>query len=384
MTKTILQILPELVTGGVERGTIDMAAYIKEQGWNSIVASNGGQMMHELERLGIPHIQMPLHSKNPIVMQLNVLRLSKIIEAYDVDILHARSRAPAWSGYQAAKKTGCHFVTSFHGTYKVQNKFKHWYNGVMTRGERVIAVSQFIKEHMIATYGTDPAKIDVVPRGVDLARFDPAKVREDRIIKLLKEWNVPEDKRVIMLPGRLTRWKGHLDLLEALYRLPSQDYFCLFVGGGEKNSEYVKEIEEKVASLNLLGRVRFTGECGDMPAAYLLSDVVVSASREPEAFGRIAIEAQAMGRPIVATAHGGSMETIVPEQTGFLCRAGDVEMLSSAINRALTLNASARDRFAQRSMAHAHAHFSREAMCKGEFSTYATVLGTKKSASQAA
>jgi len=213
----ILQVLPALVTGGVERGTVDIAAAIAEAGWTPLVASSGGPMVHELDRLKVRHIELPLASKNPLVVRENIERLIKVIADNKVDIVHARSRAPAWSASIAAARAGVHFVTTFHGTYNLGwLGLKHAYNKVMTKGERVIAISDFIARHIETVYRVDPARIRVVPRGIDLTRFDPNRVSPERIIQLAQKWRLVDGQRVVMLPGRLTRWKGQEVLIEAL------------------------------------------------------------------------------------------------------------------------------------------------------------------------
>ncbi|TAH37779.1 MAG: glycosyltransferase [Alphaproteobacteria bacterium] len=381
---TVLQILPALISGGVERGTVDMAAYIVQQGWNAIVVSSGGPMAHEVERAGGKHIALPVDSKNPLQILWNARVLAKIIRDRNVSIIHARSRAPAWSAFKAARKTGTPFVTSFHGAYNFTGKVKRWYNSIMTRGARVIAVSHFIESHIAANYDIDPDKIDVVPRGIDLLRFDPVRVHRDRVIKLAGEWNIPDDKPIIMLPGRISRWKGQRELLMALSKLPHKNFYCLFVGSDHGHESYRQEIERLVSELQLEGLVKWVGECKDMPAAYLLADVVVSASIEPEAFGRVVVEAQAMGRPVIATNHGGSAETIIDGETGLLYPADDINALSQMIGKVLTLNAQARERLAETQMAHARAHYSREQMCEGEFAVYKKVLSKARKKSNAA
>ncbi|HEU0071953.1 MAG TPA: glycosyltransferase, partial [Alphaproteobacteria bacterium] len=234
---TVLQVLPALgsangAAGGVERGTVDVAKALVAAGWNAIVASEGGPLARELDRVGAKHVTLPLASKNPFVMRKNVGRLRDVIAAQGVDIVHARSRAPAWSAEAAAKKEGVHFMTTFHGTYGAKSPLKRAYNAVMTRGERVIAISEFIADHIRATYKIDEARIRVIHRGVEVAHFDPARVSQERIIQLAAGWRLPEDRRIVMLPARLSRWKGQGLLLEAIAKLGRRDLFALFVGVG--------------------------------------------------------------------------------------------------------------------------------------------------------
>lgn len=325
----ILQVLPELETGGVERGTVDIAAGIAEVGWTPLVASTGGRLEHDLGRVDAIHYELPLKSKNPLVMARNVRRLRQLIEREGVDLVHARSRAPGVERVPGrARGGGAPFVTTFHGTYSHGTWVKRRYNAVMTRGRRVIAISEFIADHLRQIYNIDDERIRVIHRGVDTSRFHPAAVSADRIIGLARRWRIDETKPVIMLPGRLTRWKGHLDLIEALKKLGRRDVLCLMVGDETKQSGYRAEIESRLLEAGLLQVVGLVGATNDMPAAYMLADVVVSASTRPEAFGRIAAEAQAMGRPVIATGHGGARETVQDGVTGWLVPPGDTDALA--------------------------------------------------------
>jgi glycosyltransferase involved in cell wall biosynthesis len=374
----VLQVLPALVTGGVERGTIDMAAAIAEAGWTSLVASEGGPMSRELARVGAEHITLPLASKNPLVIKKNAEALAAIVAQRRVDILHARSRAPAWSAWLAAQSTGAHFVTTFHGTYNTHGWFglKTRYNHVMTRGERVIAISGFIAEHVRRVYGVEPDRIRTVHRGIDLSRFDPNRVSPERIIQLAQKWRLPDGYRVIMLPGRLTRWKGQSVLIEALALLGRHDIRCLLVGSDQGRTGYREELVELIKRRDLTDVVHLTGECNDMPAAYMLTDAVVSASTDPEAFGRVAVEAQAMGRPVIVTAHGATGETVLPGRTGWLTAPGDADALAQALDRFLALSAEERAGMAQIAVDHVRENFTKEAMCARTMDVYREVLGS--------
>lgn len=364
------------MTGGVERGTIDVAIALREAGWGSLVASDGGPLVRELERAGVEHIPLPLHSKNPLVIYRNVGRLSQIVAERGVHIVHARSRAPAWSAFAAADRTGSHFVTTFHGTYNLDGlPFKRSYNAVMTRGERVIAISRFISEHIRDTYGVGGDAVRVIPRGIDMSRFDPLTVNANRMISLARAWRLPDGMPVVMLPGRLTRWKGQTVLIEALARLGRRDLRCLLVGSDQGRVRYRDELERLVKANGLDDVVHIVDHCNDMAAAYMLTDVVVSASVDPEAFGRVSVEAQAMGRPVVATDHGGSRETVVHGRTGWLVPPNDPDSLARAIDTVLALSAEERRRLAVRQIDHARANFTKEAMCHATLGVYAEVLG---------
>jgi len=372
----VMQVLPALVTGGVERGTVDMAVALAEAGWRAIVASEGGPMARELSRVGAEHITLPLASKNPLVIRRNAERLTEVIKANNVDIVHARSRAPAWSAWMAAERTGRHFVTTFHGTYNTGwFGLKNRYNAIMTRGERVIAISDFIGEHVHRVYGLAPERIRVVHRGIDLARFDPNRVSPERIIQLAQKWRLPDGYQVITLPGRLTRWKGQTVLIEALALLGRHDVRCLLVGSDQGRTDYRDELVELVKRRDLVDVVHLVDECNDMPAAYMLTDVVVSASTDPEAFGRVAVEGQAMGRPVIATSHGATAETVLPGRTGWLTPPGDPHALAQALDRFLALSPEERGLMAQDAMAFVRTNFSKEAMCAKTLAVYGEVLG---------
>lgn len=369
--KVVLQVLPSLVTGGVERGTIDVAGALVEAGWTSLVASNGGHMVRELDRLGVKHIQLPLHSKNPLVMRANIGRLEAVIRQYGVDVVHARSRAPAWSAFYAAKKTGTHFLTTFHGTYNLgMLGLKNAYNAVMTKGERVIAISHFIADHMQAVYHADPNKIRVVHRGVDLSRFDPARVSQERIIQLAQRWRLPDGYPVIMLPGRLTRWKGQAVLIEALAMLGRRDVRCLLVGSDQGREAYTDELKSLVERRGLTDVVHIVGDCNDMPAAYMLTDVVVSASTDPEAFGRVIVEGQAMGRPVVATNNGAARENVLDGRTGTLVPPGNPAALAQALDAALAIGSAERETRAALAIQFVRENFTRELMCARTLGVY--------------
>ena len=370
----VLQVLPSLETGGVERGTVDIAGAIVEAGGRSLVASRGGRMVREVERVGAEHVTLPLDRKGPLSIQGNIGRLARVIRDRGVDIVHARSRAPAWAAFFACRRTGARFVTTFHGTYNLGPPFKKLYNSIMTRGERVIAISQFIADHMVDTYKTDRRKIRVIHRGVDLQHFDPANVPAPRVIQLAEQWRLPDDVPVVMLPGRLTRWKGQALLIEALARLQHQNFRCLLVGHEQGRTGYRRELERLVARRGLDGVVHIVGDCADMPAAYMLADVVVSASTDPEAFGRVMVEGQAMGKPVVAAGHGASPELLRQDETGWLFQPGDPESLAVAVDHALSLDTAQRELLAANAIENARENFSTAFMRTRTIDLYSEIL----------
>ncbi len=367
---TVLQVVPSLITGGVERGAVDMAAALTKAGGTAIIASEGGPLEYELQRIGATHIRLPLASKNPLVMNRNIARLKKVILANEVDIVHARSRAPAWSAYFAAKATGRHFVTTFHAPYNIGNALKRQYNAIMTRGERVIAISQFIAEHIEQNYKIERARVRVVQRGVDLQHFDPERVSAERVIKLATDWRLPDGVPLVMLPGRLTRWKGQTILLDALKELRDLDFCCALVGSDQGRTSYRQELERQILANDLAGRAFILDNCTDMAAAYMLSDVVVSASTDPEGFGRVVSEGQAMGRPVVASDHGGAREQVIPGTTGFLFESGNPSALATALRQALTLSAEERARLSKIAIERVQTLFSKDRMCAATLGIY--------------
>jgi glycosyltransferase involved in cell wall biosynthesis len=368
----VLQVLPRLVTGGVERGTVEVAAALVAAGWKAVVASEGGPMVRELERAGARHIELPLASKNPFTMRRNVERLAQLVGRERIDIIHARSRAPAWSALGAARRTGCHFVTTFHNAYGDGTWLKRRYNRVMAEGERVIAISRFVAEHAMRVYSVPPEKLRIIERGVDFTRFDPERVSAERVIRLAREWQLADGVQAVMLPGRLTRWKGQLVLVDAVARLERRDLRCLLVGAGE--GRYREQLLDTIALRGLGGLFHVIEDCRDIGAAYMLADVVVSASTRPEGFGRIIAEAQAMGRPVIATNHGGAREILRDGDTGWLVPPGDPEALAQALAAALALGQAERLALAQRAIAHMRAHFTTEAMTSRTLAVYDEIL----------
>ncbi len=373
----ILQVLPELRSGGVERGTIETVRYLSQNGFGAIVASSGGHLVSQIESAGGSHIILPLKSKNPFTIYTNIFRVSKVIKQYEIDIVHARSRAPAWSCYFACRRTKCHFLTTFHGTYSFKGSIKKFYNSVMVRGEKVIAISEFIKDHILKNYKVSRRDITVIPRGVDLDHFDLEKLPKRRIIQMAEKLGIEMDRPIILLPGRFTGWKGHEFLLEALALIPKDKYRCLFVGDMERHKSYVAKLNKKIKEMRLLDNVRMIKSTQDMPCLYSLVDIVVSASVRPEAFGRITIEAQAMERLVVATNHGGSVETIVDGQTGWLVEPGDVKGLAEILTKLLKINDKQRKTITNKAKKHVQENFSLGGMTQKTFEVYQSILGMK-------
>ncbi len=367
---TILQVLPELHTGGVERGTVDISRELVKQGFRSIVISNGGHLSDLIKQSGGIHYKMPVHSKNPFVIYKNINRIANIIKKEKVDLIHGRSRAPAWSCYYAAKKCKIPFVTTFHGFYKFSNIFKKFYNSIMTKGYMVIAVSEFIKEYILSKYTIPVDNIEVIHRGVDLDLFSPEKVTFQRMNNIVTECNIPEDKTIICLPGRVSRWKGHHVLINALSLVNSKNFHCIFVGDYNKKPKYKNELIDLIKEKNLVDNVSFTGNIRDMASAYKLSDIIVSASTEPEAFGRVAIEGQAMKKIVIASNIGGSKETIKDGKTGFLFESSNHEDLAKKIEKILNMDTQEIQNIGDQARTHILANFSLDLMLNKTIDLY--------------
>ena len=370
----LLQVLPALRSGGVERGTLEIAEAQIAAGFRAIVASAGGEMVSALEALGAKHITLPLTAKSPFALWRNAAALTALARAEGVALIHARSRAPAWSALMAARRAGLPFVTTYHGAYNEGFPGKRLYNSVMARGDRVIAISHFIADLIRARHGVDEARLRVIPRGVDPRRFDPALVSAERLAALRAAWGVAEGQPIIMLPARVTRWKGQMVLVEAMAQLPG-DALALLVGDAAERPAFQAELQARIAGLGLQDRVRLVGHATDMPAALMLADVVVHASTDAEAFGRTVIEAQAMARPVIASDLGAPRETVAEGITGWRTPPGDAAALAAALSRALAMTDSERAALGARARAAVLSGYTTAAMQAATMATYRELLG---------
>lgn len=373
----ILQILPALGTGGVERGTVEIARALAEAGIPNAVASAGGPRVADLVALGVPHFALPLASKNPFVIWRNAARLADLVRREGFTLLHARSRAPAWSAWWAAQRVGATFLATFHGVYGTSPRFlKIPYNRVMTKGAKVIAVSNFVKRHVVETYGVPEEKVIRIHRGADTETFRPDAVTPEQAAARKAALGFAPDLPVVTLPGRLTRWKGQALLLDALARMKRRALGCLFVGSDQGRTDYTAELKATAARLPSETKVVFLEHADDMPCVYALSDVVVSASTDqPEAFGRIIPEAQATGVLVVGTAHGGACETIDDGVTGFLVPPGDADALAAKLDEVLNLPASRADAIRAAALASVRENFSTARMCAETIALYRSLGG---------
>ena len=374
----VLQVLPELNQGGVELGTIEIASELQKRGIENYVASEGGRMQVQLDRLKVRHFTLPLKTKNIFKMLANAKKLEKIIKEYGITIVHARSRAPAWSAYWAAKRCGVHFVTTFHGTYGLGPRgIKKFYNRVMTYGERVIAISNHIKKHIVDNYGTNADKIRLIARCVNMDNFNVENTTAERMIKFLEDNNLPEDKPIVTLIGRLTNWKGQKLLIEALSKIKDEEFFCVLIGDDQGRTKYTEELHNMIEKNGMEDRFAFIRHTLDVPAAMMVSDVVLSTSIEPEAFGRIAIEGQAMGRVVVASNIGGSCETVIDGVTGKLFESGNADSLAQAIRWALNLSTEEREKIGAAAIKNVKEHFTKQIMCDKTIKVYEELMDRK-------
>ena len=367
----ILQVLPALEMGGVERGTVEVATALQKQRVENYVVSSGGPMVKQLEEIGVEHITLPVQSKNPIVILQNAKRLAKVIREKKVTLIHVRSRAPAWSVKLASRRTGVPFIATYHGVYGMEPAiFKKPYNRVMTKGKKVIAVSNFVKKHIMDNYGVPESKIQVIHRGADTQKFDPQNVKKQQIEALKKEYGIEKEKPIITLVGRLTTWKGQMVLLSALAQMQQKKVYCLLVGSDQGRVQYTEKLKEQIKELPKETEVKLIPSCANMPALYALSTVVVNPSLEPEAFGRVVTEAQAMGKIVVASGHGGAAETIKDGKTGFLFPAGDVKALAKTLDDVLTMPSTKRKVIEQAGIQSVRENFSIQKMCQKTIQIY--------------
>jgi len=374
-----LQIVPSLETGGAERSTIEIAAALIHEGFTALVASAGGRMVAELEDAGGEWIAMRVNSRSPAMLWANARRIRDLIRVRNIKLVHARSRAPAWSALWAARQAAVPFVTTYHGLYTARTPLKRFYNSVMVRGDAVIANSEWTARHISSEYGSAPKRLVVIPRGVDLARFDPARIPAERVRQLRADWGAADSDIIILLPGRLTRLKGQLVLTAALRKLANESQLnnirAVLVGDALGRSTYEQELRRAISAAGLERHVVLAGHVNDMPAAYLAADIVVSASTQAESFGRVTAEASATERPVIATNHGGARETVLPGISGLLTPAGDSEALAQALRKLIAAGPVARAAMGEEGRAHIARNFTVERMTADTIALYRELLG---------
>ena len=373
----ILQVIPKLGYGGAETGCYDIAHYLPEHNCKSFIVTSGGELLKYVDKEKVRIIRLPVHSKNPILLFFNAIMLIGIILINNISIVHARSRAPAWSCLLATKITGRKFVTTFHGTYNFNGKIKKFYNSVMVRSDLIIAGSNFIFSHIKENYSkfiNDKKKLLVIFRGINIDYFDSGTKLENDEKKLLESWKIEKDKKIILLPGRLTSWKGQELFIEAVnlvnIELGYEAFYGVILGNDQGRDLYKKKLTRLVEQYRMKKQIRFIDHSKDMALAYKVSDIIISASIEPEAFGRVAVEAQSMEKPIIASNIGGSNETIINEKTGFLFESGDSKSLSQKILKVLTLDETSLKLIGTEGRKNIIKKFNVEKMCFSTYSEY--------------
>ena len=372
--KVIVQILPALNNGGVERGTIEMAEAIVRAGGRAVVISSGGQLEAKLQRIGAEHITLNVATKNPLKWSFLRRQVSTVLKSVGADLVHIRSRAPAWIALSAAKNLGIATVTTIHGRFKAGHIFKRLYNSIMVKSDRIIAISDYIKSLTTSQFPKTKDNITVIHRGVDVDLFNPQAVSAQRVINISEKLTLPDGIPVVLLPARPTAWKGASILIAAMSKLIHMDYMLVLMGAGDGSDDYINTLTKQIDQVGIAEKCRISPSFSDMPAAMMLSDVVVMPSITPEPFGRVAVEASAMGCPVVAFNHGGAAESIVHEKTGWLAEPGNVDDLAACIGEALCLKQKQRQKLALDAQNFVEKHFTSEKMCQSTISLYVDLL----------
>ncbi len=373
----VLQVIPKLGYGGAETGCYDIAHYLSENNCKSFIVTSGGELLKFVDKNKVTVYRLPVQSKNPLLILINAIILVGIILVNNVSLVHARSRAPAWSCLLATKITGRKFVTTFHGTYNFKSNLKKFYNSVMLRADLVIAGSNFIFSHIKNNYSkyiNDKKKLMVIFRGINVDYFDSSTKIENDEKKLLNKWDIEKDKKIILLPGRLTYWKGQEVFIEAInlvnIELGYEAFYAVILGSDQGRDLYKKKLIRLSEQYRLSNQIRFINHCKDMALAYKVSDIIVSASTEPEAFGRVSVEAQSMEKPIISSDIGGSNETIIDDKTGFLYKAGSAKSLSEKILKVLNLDETLLKSMGIEGRKNIIQRFNVEKMCFSTYSEY--------------
>ena len=377
----VLQVIPRLGYGGAETGCYDLAHYLYEQKCKSYIVTSGGELLEYIDKKKVKLIKLPVHTKNPILIIINSIILAVLILFLNISIVHARSRAPAWSCYIATKLTARKFVTTFHGTYNFKSSIKKFYNSIMVKSDLLIAGSNFIFSHISENYKrflNSKKKFLVIFRGINTEYFDADTMKPKDVEKLKNSWKIEENKKIILLPGRLTAWKGQEMFIEAinLFQLknPELDYVAVILGNDQGRTVYRKKLERLVQQFNLTQKIKFVDNCRDMPLAYHISDVIVSSSIEPEAFGRVSVEAQAMKKPIIASNIGGSKETVIDNKTGLLFDSGNPKSLCDKLDEIIKLDSLTLDLMGREGRKNVINRFNIDKMCLNTYSEYKKLI----------
>ena len=373
----VLQVIPRLGYGGAETGCYDLAHYLHEQDCKSYIVTSGGELIKYIDKKKVKLIKLPVQSKNPLIIIINSIALTLLILFLNISIVHARSRAPAWSCYLATKITRRKFVTTFHGTYNFKNSIKKFYNSIMVKSDVLIAGSNFIFSHISENYQkflNSKKKFLVIFRGINTEYFDSDAIKKKDIDKLKATWKIEDSKKIILLPGRLTAWKGQEMFIEAINFFkqsnPELDFVAVILGDDQGRTVFRKKLERLVEQFNLTQNIKFVDNCNVMPVAYYISDVIVSSSIEPEAFGRVSVEAQAMKKPIIASNIGGSKETVIDNKTGLLFESGNPKSLCDKLNEIIKLDTLTLDLMGREGRKNVINRFNIEKMCLNTYSEY--------------
>ena len=373
----VLQVIPRLGYGGAETGCYDLAHYLHEQDCKSYIVTSGGELIKYIDKKKVKLIKLPVQSKNPLIILINSIALTLLILFLNISIVHARSRAPAWSCYIATKITRRKFVTTFHGTYNFQNSIKKFYNSIMVKSDVLIAGSNFIFSHISENYQkflNSKKKFLVIFRGINTEYFDSDTIKKKDIDKLKVNWKIEDNKKIILLPGRLTAWKGQEMFIEGINLFkqsnPELDFVAVILGDDQGRTVFRKKLERLVEQFNLTQNIKFVDNCNVMPVAYYISDVIVSSSIEPEAFGRVSVEAQAMKKPIIASNIGGSKETVIDNKTGLLFESGNPKSLCDKLNEIIKLDTLTLDLMGREGRKNVINRFNIEKMCLNTYSEY--------------
>ena len=373
----VLQVIPRLGYGGAETGCYDLAHYLHEQDCKSYIVTSGGELIKYIDKKKVKLIKLPVQSKNPLIILINSIALTLLILFLNISIVHARSRAPAWSCYIATKITRRKFVTTFHGTYNFKNSIKKFYNSIMVKSDVLIAGSNFIFSHISENYQkflNSKKKFLVIFRGINTEYFDSDIIKKKDIDKLKATWKIEDNKKIILLPGRLTAWKGQEMFIEGINLFkqsnPELDFVAVILGDDQGRTVFRKKLERLVEQFNLTQNIKFVDNCNVMPVAYYISDVIVSSSIEPEAFGRVSVEAQAMKKPIIASNIGGSKETVIDNKTGLLFESGNPKSLCDKLNEIIKLDTLTLDLMGREGRKNVINRFNIEKMCLNTYSEY--------------
>ena len=377
----VLQVIPRLGYGGAETGCYDLAHYLHEQKCKSYILTSGGELIKYIDRKKVKLIRLPVHSKNPFMIIINSIAIVALILFFNISVVHARSRAPAWSCYIATKITRRKFVTTFHGTYNFKSSIKKFYNSIMVKSDLLIAGSNFIFSHISENYKkflNSKKKFLVIFRGINTEYFDADIIKDKDVDKLKSNWKIENNKKIILLPGRLTAWKGQEIFIEAINLFclnnPELDFVAVILGDDQGRTVYRKKLERLVEQFKLTQKIKFVDNCNVMPVAYYISDAVVSSSIEPEAFGRVSVEAQSMKKPIIASNIGGSKETVIDNKTGLLFESGNPKSLCDKLNEIIKLDSLTLDLMGREARKNVINRFNIEKMCLNTYSEYKKLL----------